>query len=228
MKSNIIFTAIVILAFSMTFLIGRSFRVSQIPNGDEFGCANCHLSSGGGGPTTPFGTEIESNFLTAPGGAGSVEWGPDLAALDSDGDGFTNGEELQDPDGTWTSGSPAPGDPMLVTNPGDASSFPEPNAVKLDDFLPDQFVLHNNYPNPFNPETVIEFSISEPGNIRLEVFNTLGQSVRVLEEGYFASGNYRSSFNGKDSRNNPLNSGLYFYRLSSESGSIVKKMLLQK
>lgn len=104
----------------------RPARVSQIPRGSVNGCANCHINPAGGGPRNPFGTEIESNFLSVPGSTGVVLWGPALAVLNSDGDSKTNGAELQDPTGAWTSASPQPGDPALVTNPGiaDATRVP--------------------------------------------------------------------------------------------------------
>ena len=59
-------------------------------------------------------------------------WGPELAALDSDGDGFTNGEELGDPDGTWQEGDAAPGDAADITHPGNPDSHPpeRPTAVE--------------------------------------------------------------------------------------------------
>ncbi len=106
----------------------RSFRPGQLPNGNLEGCANCHVSSAGGGPRNAFGQMVEASFLTAVGFSGNVEWGPDLAKLDADGDGFTNGEELGDPEGLWKSGDPAPGDPAAVTLPGDPSSHPPEKA----------------------------------------------------------------------------------------------------
>jgi hypothetical protein len=85
--------------------------VGRVPNGSVFSCSTCHTAP----PTlNPFGNA----FLNA-----SLTWGPALAALDSDGDGFSNGGELGDPTG---SGTPTPG--ALVTNPGDASSHPPPAA----------------------------------------------------------------------------------------------------
>ena len=85
----------------------RGKRVSQIPNGAAFSCNSCH-TAGGGTPRNAFGLEIEANFLTAAGAAGDVLWGPELAALDSDGDGVSNGAELGDPDGTWVAGDANP------------------------------------------------------------------------------------------------------------------------
>lgn len=93
----------------------RDFRVLQLPNGNVFGCANCHVSAGGGGPRNPFGQAVES--IT---GMSAVPfWSAALAALDSDGDGFSNGFELGDPEGDRTT---IPG--WTVTNPGNAASKP--------------------------------------------------------------------------------------------------------
>ena len=123
----------------------RSKRVRQVPNGSAASCNTCH-TAGGGSPLNPFGLEIVTNFLTAAGPAGDVLWGSELAALDSDGDGASNGAELGDPDGTWVAGDPDPagdddseeedhgehdheGDSSLagkVFNPGDPTSTPPP------------------------------------------------------------------------------------------------------
>lgn len=95
--------------------LARPDRPNQIPNGTTQRCLNCHLSAGGGGLRTPFGLDIERDFLLPD---ATVDWGPALAGLDSDQDGRTNGQELQDPAGSWRRGQPQPGDPAAVTNPG--------------------------------------------------------------------------------------------------------------
>ncbi len=100
----------------------RRFRSDELPNGNTFSCANCHNNPSGGGSLNAFGTEVETNHLDAPGSNGHVVWSNALAILDSDGDRFTNGQEMQDSEGTWSTGNPAPGDAEQVTNPGDASS----------------------------------------------------------------------------------------------------------
>ena len=93
----------------------RAFRVGQIPNGSKFRCASCHVNSNGGGALTPFGTEINQNYLESD---GRVKWNAALAMLDSDGDGVSNGQELGDPDGNNTT------DPSIkLTNPGDPNDF---------------------------------------------------------------------------------------------------------
>jgi hypothetical protein len=102
-------------AFSAREAGAVSCRVSLIPNGTKFSCANCHVSSAGGGPRNAFGLAVQA-LVTA--GACTSFWSPTLAALDSDGDGATNGEELGDPSGTWKPGMANPGTLSHVTNPG--------------------------------------------------------------------------------------------------------------
>lgn len=93
----------------------RSFRVNMIPNGNVYGCQTCHISAGGGGPRNAFGNDVYAVVL----GPSSTPFWSKVYNKDSDGDGFTNGQELGDPNGT---GNPTPG--AQVTRPGDASSHP--------------------------------------------------------------------------------------------------------
>jgi len=101
----------------------RPFRVSDIPNGSKYGCLNCH-----GDTKASYNTDFGSDarlFLT---GAGTpqeqhVDWTP-LCPLDSDRDGWTNGEELGDPDCTWKVGDPSP--MGFLYNPGNPESAPPP------------------------------------------------------------------------------------------------------
>lgn len=92
-----------------------------MPNGTVFNCQTCHISAGGGGARNAFGNEVA--LRVAPGSLDPF-WTPALAALDSDGDGFTNGQEVGDPDGD---GTPVPG--AVVTNPGDPTSKPAVNGT---------------------------------------------------------------------------------------------------
>ena len=106
----------------------RGKRVGQIPNGGIDGCNTCH-TSGAGTARNAFGMEIENGFLDDN---GDVIWGVELAALDSDGDGASNGLELGDPDGTWVADD---ADPENAFHPGDPDSTPplpepEPTAVE--------------------------------------------------------------------------------------------------
>jgi hypothetical protein len=107
-----------VLASLLLFARGvaaRECRVDLIPNGTLHRCANCHVDPQGGGARNPFGSAVGA--LVTPGSCAQF-WGASLASLDSDGDGRTNGAELQDPAGAWRPGFPPPGDPDLVTLPG--------------------------------------------------------------------------------------------------------------
>jgi hypothetical protein len=89
--------------------------------------------------------------------------------------------------------------------------------------LPEKFSLSQNYPNPFNPTTNISYALPQSGNVRLSVYNVLGQEVAVLVNGVQEAGLHNATFDGKD-----LTSGVYFYRLQSESNTATLKMMLLK
>ncbi len=223
MKNKSLFTIVVLLSTSLTFLVGRSFRVGQVPNGSKFSCNTCH-TNGGGTPRNPFGQAVES--IT---GSNNINfWGPQLANLDSDGDGFSNGVELQDPNGEWTPGSAAPGDLAAVTHPGDPNDFPPVTSVDELAEIPNNYQLGNNYPNPFNPTTNITFSIPENSNVLMEVYNTLGEKVRTLVNENYSSGSYTTLWNGRDDFGFEVNSGVYIYRMVTNNFVDTKRMILMK
>ena len=224
MKSRLLVASLIIVFLSITFLTARSFRVGQIPNGSEFSCENCHFNPGGGGARNAFGEEISGGFLSN----GNVVWGAELASLDSDGDGFTNGEELQDPDGAWIQGSAAPGDPSLVTNPGDPSSTPDPVSVAEYNGIPTRFALLNNYPNPFNPSTNIEFITPRESHVKIEIFNSNGQLIKTLTNQNYSSGRHHLTWDAKDNNGSRVTSGIYFYRLSTDNFVQTNRMVLLK
>ncbi|MCL2063282.1 MAG: S8 family serine peptidase [Candidatus Cloacimonetes bacterium] len=85
-----------------------------------------------------------------------------------------------------------------------------------------------NFPNPFNPETTINFSLPEPSNVQIDVFNVRGQRVLVLLNDNLNRGHHSVVWNGFDGNGRAVGSGLYFYRIQTESQSIVKRMVLLK
>lgn len=99
---------------------------------------------------------------------------------------------------------------------------------KEEDDLPFNFSLSNNYPNPFNPSTKIEYSLPKASNVKIEVYNSLGQLVNVLENSFRNAGKYNLVWNGFNSIGDPVSSGIYFYRMSAEGFTLVKKMILTK
>jgi len=101
----------------------RPFRVGDIPNGAKFGCLNCH-----GDNKASYNTDFggDARIYLIPGGVVSsqhIDWTP-LCPLDSDRDGWTNGQELGDPDCVWKTGDADP--KGLITNPGVYESAPPP------------------------------------------------------------------------------------------------------
>jgi hypothetical protein len=94
--------------------------------------------------------------------------------------------------------------------------------------LPDRFELYQNYPNPFNPSTEIRFSLPSAGEVRLEVYNMLGQKVATLVDGYLEAGEHIAIWEGTDLAGRPVSTGVYLYRLQSGDLTASKKMLLLK
>jgi hypothetical protein len=93
--------------------------------------------------------------------------------------------------------------------------------------LPASFALQPNYPNPFNPNTAIGFSVPDGGaHVRLEVFDALGQRIAVLAEGRLVAGTHSADWNGRDLRGRRVASGVYFARLFTHDAVHVRPMLL--
>ena len=96
--------------------------------------------------------------------------------------------------------------------------------IKYVDFnIPDNFNLSQNYPNPFNPTTNINFSVPEAGNVKVVIYDAIGNQVEVLVDEYKAAGNYRVNWNAGN-----YASGVYFYRMQSNNYTNIKKMVLMK
>lgn len=97
--------------------------------------------------------------------------------------------------------------------------------------LPEHFVLLDNYPNPFNPETTVRFYVPENQyltKLELSVFNSLGAQVRVLAVDYFTGGFHEIRWNGADNSGKSVASGIYLLVLKTPSGIKTRKMLLVK
>jgi hypothetical protein len=91
---------------------------------------------------------------------------------------------------------------------------------------PAEFALFQNYPNPFNPETRITYCLPKESEIRLAVYNTLGQKVRILEEGRSSAGVHTVLWDGRDSGGARVMSGIYLCRLEAGGKVFYRKMML--
>ena len=104
---------------------------------------------------------------------------------------------------------------------------PAPIAAKEEN-LPESPILGQNYPNPFNPETDIYFSLPQRRTVSLIVYNVLGQKVRVLAEEEMDAGLHTLHWDGKSQNGSLAASGVYFYRLKTETFDQTMKMVLMK
>lgn len=89
----------------------------------------------------------------------------------------------------------------------------------------DGFSMHQNYPNPFDPQTRIEYRVRESSPVNLKVYNTLGQLVRTLVDDYKTTGEYSVIWDGKDNSGNMVPSGSYFYQIKMGGFTSTKKMI---
>jgi hypothetical protein len=88
--------------------------------------------------------------------------------------------------------------------------------------------LIGNHPNPFNPETTIQFSLSSDSNIKVSIYNIAGQKVKTVLNDTFKAGKHTVKWNGRNDDNQEVSSGIYFYRLETKEKTQTKKMLLLK
>ena len=101
------------------------------------------------------------------------------------------------------------------------------SATDINPVIP-KTALYPNYPNPFNPETSISYEIASDGLAKIEIFNLKGQLVKTLINETKVSGPHKVVWNGTDKYGRKVASGLYQYRLTTNEGSITKKMMLMK
>ncbi|HPA24885.1 MAG TPA: T9SS type A sorting domain-containing protein, partial [Candidatus Cloacimonas sp.] len=102
-----------------------------------------------------------------------------------------------------------------------------PNAGE-DPTLPPLVLDAKNYPNPFNPETTISFSIPASGQTSVKIYNLKGQLVRTLVDETMNAGYQKVAWNGTDDNQKSVASGVYFYRVNNAGKIITRKMLLAK
>ncbi len=127
---------------------------------------------------------------------------------------------------------------VYTTEAGEAESFDSnkdhgraENATGIagsENALPATYFLSQNYPNPFNPTTSISFGLPAASEVRLEVFNLLGQRVRTLVNGDMEAGYKTVVWDGKDESGKAVSSGIYLYKLSATGFEKSQKMLLLK
>jgi FlgD Ig-like domain len=93
---------------------------------------------------------------------------------------------------------------------------------------PRETALHANQPNPFNPSTTIQYSLSRTTPVRLVIYDVSGRLVRSLVDAVQAAGDRQVTWDGRDSAGNAVGSGMYLYRLEAGETVLTRKMSLLK
>lgn len=112
-----------------------------------------------------------------------------------------------------------------LINPGSSSTDVAEVAAEA---LPNSYSLDNAYPNPFNPETTIRFSLPKGESVSLQIYNTTGQLVKTLHQGFVEAGTYESVWDGTDEDGRNAASGLYVYRLVAGNFTESKRVTFLK
>ncbi len=103
-----------------------------------------------------------------------------------------------------------------------------PTSVDDDVLTVKETKLHSARPNPFNPSTVISYSLHETTSVNITIYNIMGQKVRVLVNEVKEAGTHSIQWNGKDNSGSYAPSGVYFYRMKTSTDSFINKMMLLK
>jgi hypothetical protein len=100
--------------------------------------------------------------------------------------------------------------------------------MKLDELLPKEFTLQPNYPNPFNPSTIIPLVIPDNLDVELAIYNILGERIRTLHKGELPAGRHLIEWDGKNSLGKQLSTGIYFARMIAGENVQSLKIILLK
>ena len=150
-----------------------------------------------------------------PEGDGEIEFGTIEFALKDEGGGYTVlNEGLSF---TFAEALGSDGKIRRLQISASAGGDPQPPLVTR---------LGDNYPNPFNPTTTIEYSIARDAHVSLAIYNVKGERVRTLVDAFQKRDEYRAVWDGTDSRGNAVASGVYFYRLKADEYVESKKLIL--
>ena len=120
-----------------------------------------------------------------------------------------------------------------------AANFPEmevpvsltvvqPTGIDGEAAMPRNFVLYDNYPNPFNPSTTIAFDVPQSSAVNISVYNLVGQKIRTLEDRHLTAGHYELVWDGRDERGTTVGSGVFLVEMVAGNFRSVKKMVLLK
>lgn len=93
--------------------------------------------------------------------------------------------------------------------------------------IPEKFAISQNHPNPFNPQTIIQYQLPEPGHVKIKIYNLLGEEVGALEDRFKEAGYYQIQWDGKNALGQEVSSGVYVYQIKFESQNPDSKIFHQ-
>ncbi len=184
------------------------------------------------GEAVPAGTEITAvNSSGEVVGAGLVKTGGMFGFVPVYGDdpstdtreGLAIGEEFH-----LVVGGVETEESFTWTERGDRVMVASLNSTDTEGLVPDQFGLSQNFPNPFNPTTTIEFSVPSRMDVSVEIYNILGERVRTVFDGAAEAGTNQVVWDGTNASGEQVATGIYFYRMKADSFEKTRKMILMK
>ncbi len=189
--------------------------------GKEFGSPGDYISD-----FRPPSTESETwSFTVQPGGTRAIELNfGGLAEVPADYDLILSDKEGRARQNLRTE----PTYRFIATNDRHFELAVAPKTTGPTVLVPTRYELYQNLPNPFNPQTLIKYDLPAAANVRLEVFNILGQKVATLVDRYEAAGPKSALWDGTDVAGNKVSSGIYLYKITAEDYVATKKMMLVK
>jgi hypothetical protein len=113
-------------------------------------------------------------------------------------------------------------------NPWTVEMSPVEEEEQDGNLRPTDFALDQNFPNPFNPNTIIQYALPKTSQVKIEIYNVLGQRVRLLVDERQEPGYKTINWDGKDDGGNEVSSGVYFCRIQAGDFMQSKKMTLLK
>jgi WD40 repeat protein len=109
-----------------------------------------------------------------------------------------------------------------------ASTAVHSKPVQKEQETPESFQLSQNFPNPFNPITYLKYTLASSGNVRISVFNLRGELIKMLVDAEKSAGEYRVSWDGRNSEGNQMGTGVYLVRMDSGGRATCRKVIFIK